>query len=553
MKPPITQTTRIKTLLMRAIRWLLQRGRAFGIPTSPLVPSSSAFFLSLFLLVPFARGEAPPARRPNILFIMTDQQRWDCLGANGNPLIKTPNLDRLAARGANFTHAFVASPVCVPSRISFFTGRYAHSHRNRVNYTPLDRSEVLLQARLKEAGYRTASVGKLHYYPPTPEEAIRTGFDIVELHDGVGFTDRWSDYVKWRQAADPQKDLSYRSLAKDIAPGKNPFRAAIDARFTDTAWTGLRARHWLGELAHGGQSFFLNVSFWKPHAPFEVSPPYDTIYDDVSIPVPDHFTEEDLKKLPLPLQKLATRDRGGAPQVDLERLEWIYRSYYGGISHVDREIGLLLDALEASGQADHTLIVFTSDHGDQLLEHGIMGKNCFFEPSVRVPFIVSLPGRIAPSRHDELIESVDLLPTLFDFIGLPEPRECQGRSFAPLIADMGRPYVPHDAVFSENIIPEVITGNYDLPFVKGQGVDGIRHPDAKMVRTDRWKYCYYGAEIGAELYDLQADPHERTNLAGRPDLHAVEEDLRTRLLNWLIDSSETDQIAPRWLLPEKTK
>ena len=99
-------------------------------------------------------------------------------------------MDRLAARGANFTHAFVASPVCVPSRISFFTGRYAHSHRNRVNYTPLDRSEVLMQARLKEAGYRTASVGKLHYFPPTPEEAQRTGFDIVELHDRRRFTDR---------------------------------------------------------------------------------------------------------------------------------------------------------------------------------------------------------------------------------------------------------------------------------------------------------------------------------------------------------------------------
>src|SRR5471030_1504684 len=107
---------------------------------------------------PSPAAEAPAApRRPNILFIMTDQQRWDCVGANGNAIIQTPNLDRLAARGANFTHAFVASPVCVPSRISFFTGRYAHSHRNRVNYTPLDRSEILLQARLKEEGYRTAA------------------------------------------------------------------------------------------------------------------------------------------------------------------------------------------------------------------------------------------------------------------------------------------------------------------------------------------------------------------------------------------------------------
>ena len=195
-------------------------------------------------------------------------------------------------------------------------------------------------------------------------------------------------------------------------------------------------------------------------------------------------------------------------------MEWVYRSYYGTISHVDHEIGLLLDALEASGQADNTLIVFSSDHGDQLFEHDIMDKNCFFEPSVRVPFMVSLPGRIKPARYDQLIETVDLLPTLLEFIGVPEPRECQGRSFAPLIADMGRAYAPHDEVFSENIIPEVITGgNLNLPFEKGKGVDGIRHPDAKMVRTDRWKYCYY-PEGYAELYDLHSDPGERHNLAG---------------------------------------
>ena len=519
------------------------------------------FSLCCFLALPFlTRAADAPARKPNILFLMTDQQRWDCVGANGNAIIKTPNMDRLAARGANFTHAFVASPVCVPSRISFFTGRYAHSHRNRVNYTPLDRSEILMQARLKEAGYRTASVGKLHYYPPTVEEAKRTGFDIVELHDGVPFTDKWSDYVKWWRANDPQKNPNYRALAKDIAPGKNPFRAAIDAKFTDTAWTGERARHHLADIARGPQPFFLHVSFWKPHSPFEVAAPWDSMYDATEIPIPDPFTEDGLKKLPLPLQKLATRDRGGAVKLDRQRLEWIYRSYYGAISHVDHEIGLLLDALDATGQADNTLIVFTADHGDQLLEHGIMGKNCFFEPSVRVPFMVSLPGRVKVKRYGELIETVDLLPSIFEFIGLPEPRECQGRSFAPLIADVGafgkltpmRAYVPRDTVFSENIIPEVITGGLDLPFEKGKGVDGIRHPDAKMVRTERWKYCHY-PDGDAELYDLQADPHERTNLAGHAEFRAIEEDLRMRLLNWLINSSETDQIAPRWLLPEKGK
>jgi arylsulfatase A-like enzyme len=511
-------------------------------------------FLSLALAtfttaLPALHAADAPAtgHRPNILFIMTDQQRWDTVGANGNNIIKTPNLDRLAARGANFTHAFVASPVCVPSRISFFTGRYAHSHRNRVNYTPLDPSEVLLQSRLKDAGYRTASVGKLHLFPPTPEEAQRTGFDIVELHDSASFTDRYSDYVKWRREHDPKATtVNYRAVAKDIAPGKNPFRAAVDTPFTDTAWTGERARHWLEELAKGPQPFFLYVSFWKPHSPYEVAVPYDSMYDGVQIPIPESVTDDDLAAMPPPLRKQATRN--GLQERPRDRVEWAYRSYYGTISHVDDEIGRILETLEATGQAENTLIVFSSDHGDQLFEHHITDKNCFFEPSVRVPFMVSLPGRIKPGQYDQLLETVDLMPTLLEFAGLPEPRECQGRSFAALVTDMGRTYTPHTEVFSENIIPEVITGGkLEMPFEKGKGVGGIRHPDAKMVRTERWKYCYY-PEGYAELYDLQYDPGERHNLAGQPETHAIEEDLRTRILNWLIDSVETDEIAPRWLI-----
>lgn len=513
----------------------------------------SATLAALSAAVLGAEENSSAPRRPNILFIMTDQQRWDCVGANGNAIIKTPNMDRLAARGANFSNAYVASPVCVPSRISFFTGRYAHSHRNRVNYTPLDHSEVLLQARLKEAGYRTASVGKLHYFPPTVENAKRTGFDIVELHDGVPFTDKWSDYVKWRQENDPKKDIYYRATAKNIEPGKNPFRAAIDTQYTDTTWTGERGRYWLSELAKGQQPFFLYVSFWKPHSPYEIGPPYDSMYDGANIPIPESVTADDLASMPLPLQKLSLRENPEVWKQSRERIEWIYRSYYGAISHVDHEIGLLLEALQASGQVENTLIVFSSDHGDQLFEHHIYGKNCFYDSSEKVPFMVSLPGKIKPAHYDQLVETVDLVPTLLDFIGVPEPREVQGRSFAPLIADMGRSYKPHEAVFAENIIPEVITsGKMDLPFEKDKGVDGIRHPDAKMVRTDRWKYCYY-PDGYAELYDMKSDPGERSNLAGRPENHAIEEEMRTRLLNWLIDSAETDEIAPRWLLSDPPK
>ncbi len=422
--------------------------------------------------------------RPNILFIMTDQLRYDCIGANGNDIISTPNLDRLAARSANFTHAFAQSPVCTPSRACYFTGRYAHSHRNRVNYTLLDKSEKLLPAYLQQAGYKTALIGKLHLdynYPPTSDEAKHAGFDIVERHCGVPFTDELSDYFKWRNQQDPLKDIHYRSLGrsvphlrKNLPPAFNPNRAAIDEQYTDTTWAGLRTRYWLEKLSKDQKPFFLFCSFWKPHSPFEVPVPFDNMYNDIQIPLPKEVTLENIKRLPLPVQKLALRGENPPYNMNQESLQWIYRSYYGTVSHIDREVGLILDTLEKSGKADNTIIIFCSDHGDQLLEHGIMGKNVFFEESVRIPLMVSYQKRIKPGKKDELIETVDVLPTLFELIGLPEPLNCQGRSFAPLISDINKPYTSCEEVFCENVIPEVITKHgFNCEFKKGSGIVGM--------------------------------------------------------------------------------
>lgn len=515
----------------------------------------SVILAGLLLVLPAVVLEEVPAAaddtatsRPNILFIMTDQHRWDCVGANGNQQIRTPNFDRLAVEGANFTHAFVNAPVCVPSRASFFTGRYPHSHRNRVNYTPLDRSEILMQARLRDAGYRTASVGKLHLYPPTVAEAKRTGFDFVELHDAVGPLDRFSDYVAWRKENDPQANISYRAYAKDIQPGRNPFRQAIDDKYTETTWVGERTRHYIRELGESKEPFFIFSSFWKPHSPFEVPVPFDSLYDDIRIPLPEQQSLKDIMRLPLPLRLLILRGRP-IYDIDRERLQWMYRSYYGAISHIDREVGLMRETLKEAGLANNTIIVFSSDHGDQLLEHGLTGKNCFYDASVRVPLMFHFPKKIHPGKYEQLVESIDVLPTLFELAGLPEPYENQGRSLAPLIADTGERYTPREAVFCENVIPEVITsGRLDFEFQKRVGIKGVRHPDAKMVRTRRWKFNYY-PEGYAELYDLQNDPREMKNLADDPAHREVVFGMKDRLLHWLTTADETDQIAPRWLRP----
>ena len=492
-----------------------------------------------------AAASAAAATQPNILFIMADQFRFDCLGANGNRIVRTPNLDRLAAQSANFSNAFVQAPVCVPSRISFFTGRYPHSHRNRVNYTPCDPREILLQRRLHDAGYRTGSVGKLHLTPGTAEHARSTGFDVVELDDSNSRLDKDSDYVKWRMANDPKSGTSYYATVKNPPPGSNPFRGEIDYRYTPTAWVGEKTRELLRQFASGGKPFFLHSSFFKPHAPHTVPPPYDSMYSDVRIPLPPPTSLEQIRALPKPLQALILR---GRPEyaMDRERLEWTYRSYYGGVSMVDHEVGLILDELERSGAAANTIVVFSTDHGDQLLEHGLQGKNLFFEASVHIPLLVNYPGRARPAKYTELVETVDLTPTLLDFAGIAIPGNCQGRSLGPLVG--GGAYTAREAVFSENVIPEVITGgNVDMAYVPGKGVAGIRHPDAKMARTGRWKLNYYPGN-GGELYDLANDPGESRNLYADPAHAAVRRELEQRILDWMITADETEQIAERWLI-----
>jgi len=301
-------------------------------------------------------------------------------------------------------------------------------------------------------------------------------------------------------------------------------------------------------MADEDKPFFLYSSFWKPHSPFEVPVPFDSLYNHVDFQLPKPETLETIGRLPVPLQKLILR--GKKPPYDMDRrdLNWIYRSYYASITHIDREVGKILQTLNETGQAENTIVIFTSDHGDQLLEHGLMGKNVFFEASVRVPLMLRLPGRIQQANYSELVETIDVMPTLLELCGQPIPEECHGQSLAPLLSGKKSEFAARDAVHSENIIPEVITGgSMDFEFVPGKGIKGVRHPDAKMIRTRRWKYNYY-PEGFAELYDLREDPQEQRNLADDAGYAATAAELKGRILDWLITATETDQIAKKWMV-----
>ena len=485
--------------------------------------------------------------RPNILFIMADELRYDCIGPNGNATIRTPNIDVLAQQSANMSNCFVQSPVCTPSRQTLFTGRYPHCHRNRVNYTAMHSNDKLMQAYLRDVGYGTGCVGKLHYYQPTRDFALSTGFDRVLLHDGA-HTDHYSDYVAWLRTVSPEDAEDYRYRQTSPAPGGNPYRTRIPDEWHETTWCGRETRKAITEFADAGKPFFMFSSYWKPHPPFELPEPWSSMYDDVEIPLPDEITLDQIQQYPLPVQKIILRVQPPEYQIPHEARQWMYRSYYGAISQIDREVGLTLQTLEELGLTDNTIVVFCSDHGDDMFDHGFRGKNLFFESSIRVPMMIRLPGVVRPGVFDDLVETTDLLPTLFDLAGLDIPMTNQGQSIASPLTDGSTrtPYAEREHVFSENIIPEVITRDQlDYPYVRGEGVSGIRHPDAKMVRSSRWKYNYYVGH-GQELYDLETDPLERHNLAAEPAQADRVARMKGALLDWMITADEPDQIAPRW-------
>ena len=280
-------------------------------------------------------------KHPNILFIMTDQQRYDCVGANGNTLIKTPNIDKLAVDSANFSSFYVQAPVCVPSRQTFFTGRYPRCHKNRVNYTAMNSDVKLMQKYLQESGYKTGFTGKLHYYPLTRAYALSTGFDYGLIHD-AGPNLEHSDYVKWLR----QNNITgnFRAAVESDNPNFNPYTAKLDDKFHETTWCGMETRNMLEKLAQENEPFFLFSSYWKPHSSFEIPEPWASMYNNTSIKLPRRVNDDFMNNLPPGLREFAMREKKKHYETDEQKILWQYRSYYGAISQIDREVGLTLDS-----------------------------------------------------------------------------------------------------------------------------------------------------------------------------------------------------------------
>lgn len=454
--------------------------------------------------------------KPNLLLIMADQLRWDCLGCMGNPVIKTPHLDTLAARGMCFRNGFTPNPICVPARATVMTGNYPQvCTGNKSNGGRIKPDQPLLTEVLKRAGYRTSAHGKLHFVPYAPPGAPRLvhGFEHVDFHESGRVLAKFDPTGKRRGVEDYfdyLTDVGWHGYSRAHGIGNNdvrPCASPLPPEHTVDHWIADGALRQLDRHYHESpdRPFFMFVSTPKPHSPYDPPTPYDKMYDPRRIPRP-FGSLSDLKGRNPFLEH--TIYPHAADTLSPEAWQVSRAHYYGCISWLDAQIGRVLDRLEALGQRDNTLILFTADHGDLLGDFGSVFKMNHLNGSVRVPFIVAGPGVARGTVSDALVGLQDVLPTFAAAGGAAIGQVVQGCDLSPVLASPDRHV--REVYYSS-------TGNDPAQSV--------------MVTDGRWKYIYSQAAGGVEeLYDQQNDPTELRNLAGDPACDATRHAWRERLI-----------------------
>jgi arylsulfatase A-like enzyme len=447
-----------------------------------------------------------PQSRPNILIIHTDQHRYDCLGAYGNTDIQTPRIDALAADGVLYHNSFCAYPVCTPSRYSLLSGLYVHQHLGRSNRCTLPSGLPTFPRLLRDSGYRTKAVGKMHFTPTY----LDVGFREMLLceQDGPGRFD--DDYHRWLRdhgVADRWDLLDQRAEYRAEAgtaywDSFGASRSDLDERHHSTTWIAERAVEELSRWTPGRN--LLMVGFVKPHHPFDPPAPWDTKYDpDALEPLPGW--------LDAPLDGDLTRHGGYFPHEDLTlpALQKVMAMYYATISQIDFQVGRMIDCLRTRGLYENTLIVYTSDHGDYLGFHHLLLKgNHLYDPVSKVPLILKLPGGPAGESRSELVSNVDIAPTLLRAAGLEVPDVMSGH-------DLASQDPPRQVVFAESDGPPGTGRQY-------------------MARSGRAKLLLGPSTETTHFFDLEADPLEIDDRSADPACSDEIRNLRDALSRWIL-------------------
>jgi arylsulfatase A-like enzyme len=488
------------------------------------------------------------AGRPkNLLFLWTDEQRPDTIGAYGNPRIRTPHLDRLASRAVIFEQAYCAIPVCTPSRGTVLTGVYPHTHGATHNNIPLPESHPTIAELLRPHGYTCGYAGKWHL---GRELSAQRGFEWWSSMEDGYIKDRgkdgYSTYHQWLVAQGYEPPDTAPDGAKVFSRGT---AARLPEEASKPAFLGREACRFLDEhrQARGDAPFALYVNFLEPHMPF--FGPWDGMYDADDMELPATWYAEPDPGMPLRhrLRREAYATKNGHVDTNDEP-GWkaLKARYWGLASLVDKYVGRILDHLEELGLAQDTVIVYSTDHGDMMGEHRLIAKGVQYEGASRVPLIIGIPG-LAPRRVTTPVCQVDVLPTLLETLGIEAPDHVQGNSLLPLMR------VGDTAPNEAEVVFEWSGGTQGGISADGQRLgegDEARRAMAarqRTIRRGRWKLTV--DEAGEhELYDLEADPEETRNLLYRgpertppPEALAITADLWARLRAW--QSRTADSLA----------
>lgn len=484
---------------------------------------------------------------PNILMLCTDQQRFDTLGCYGNLQAHTPNLDRLAEQGAVFKNCYVQNTICSPSRASLFTGMYARNHGLWANGVALPDHRKMFTRNLADAGYDCGMIGKQHLSACEgwqTEKRLDDGFRVFEwAHDPIHRSPQ-NAYLRWLKKTHPEVYTNVfpaegdpdNAEAGNKSRGATPMNAVpVEAHFSH--WVAERAIAFVeDEAREEDQPFFLIANFFDPHHPFGAPEEFRKLIDADAIALPARAEGELATKPEVQGQYSAKSYGGHAPgfqEYSADEIKEVRAAYYAMIAMVDWEVGRILDALDASGQAENTMVVFTSDHGEMLGDHDIMLKGpMMYDACTRVPLILRWPGQVPAGEHvDNIVQWIDLTATYLDASNAKGSHSAQGASLMGLFSGVAD------------------WRDWALCEYRDSGHQATPPVHTTMLRYEQWKLViWHGPPATArvmdgELYDLKADPDELVNLYHNPEHRDLRERMKDQLLN-VLDHTE-DRSQPR--------
>ncbi len=467
-------------------------------------------------------------KKPNIILIMTDQHRFDCLGCYHHPVIETPNIDWLASEGTVFDAAYSPSPSCIPARACLMTGMTpwnAGILGMGEGQGPMGLGfEATLPGELAKFGYYTKGVGKMHFYP----QRSLMGFHSTTLDESGRVEDKnfVSDYMKWFSQ---QKKGDYSPV--DHGLGWNSWMARpyhLPEYLHPTNWTVNEAVRFL-ETRDPSMPYFLKVSFARPHSPYDPPQHFYDLYKDA--PVPEPAVGDWAKAIDI------GRDgayfdawRGKRSKEETRRAR---ASYYGEISHIDNQIGRLLIWLKDHGELENTLFIFTSDHGDMLGDHNLWRKTYAYEGSAHIPMIIKLPKHYRTGVEERVkapVSLFDIMPTLLDFVSAPIPESVEGESLMPLLYGKAEGF------------REILHGEHCQCYAPEQ--------EMQYLTDGRYKYIWLPRLDEEQLFDLEADPMEYINVAQHEEYRRVLERFRRSLVD-ILDKRDNGLVKEGRLIGQK--